>query len=86
MSVKYLKSIFEDGIVYFKISRIKDASSEYLYDGLEVMYQEEEKNLWEIDEYELTETDLEEMYEDGFCDIDELEFTEAYAKASKFLS
>ncbi len=86
MDVKYLKSIFEDGVVYFKISPIKEASSEYKYEGLEVMYQEEEKNLWEIDEYELTDEDLEEMYEDGFCDIDEPEFTEVYNMASQFLS
>lgn len=86
MEVKYLKSVFEDGIVYFKITPLKAPSSEYVYEGLELIYEEEEGNSWEIDEYELTEEDLDEMYEDEFCDIEEAEFIEAHNKALQFLS
>lgn len=81
-----MKSIFEDGIVYFKITPIKNPGSDYIYEGLELIYEEEEEISWEIDEYELTEEDLNEMYEDEFCDIEASEFNEAHNKASEFLS
>jgi hypothetical protein len=80
----FLKSIFEDGIVYFKIKPIENPSNDYIYEGLEIIYEEEDK-VWEIDEYELTAEDLKEMYEDDFCDIEEKEFQEAYKKAEDFL-
>lgn len=86
MEAKYLKSVFEDGIVYFKITPIENPTSEYIYEGLELIYEEEDGTSWEIDEYELTEEDLDEMYADEFCDIEEKEFTEAYNKALQFLS
>lgn len=80
METIYLKSIFEDGIVYFKIKSIA-TTSEFIYEGLEVIYEEDE--LWEIDEYELTQEDLEEMYEDGFFDIEAEEFEQALEEARK---
>ncbi len=80
MNIIYLKSIFEDGVVYFKIKPIANAS-EYIYEGLEVI--SEDDGLWEIDEYELTQEDLAEMYEDGFCDIEAEEFEKALAEAKK---
>ncbi len=80
MNTMYLKSIFEDGIVYFKINSIM-ATSEFIYEGLEVLYEEE--GLWEIDEYELTQEDLDEMYEDGFFNIEAEEFEQALGEAKK---
>ena len=82
MNIIYLKSIFEDGTVYFKIKSITGAS-DYIYEGLEVIYEEE--GSWEIDEYELTQEDLTEMYEDGFCDIEAEEFEQALKEAKKRL-
>lgn len=82
MNTLYLKSIFEDGIVYFKINSIA-ASNEYIYEGLEVLYEEE--GLWEIDEYELTQEDLDEMYEDGFCNIEAEEFEQAFREAKQHI-
>lgn len=80
MGTMYLKSIFEDGTVYFRINS-KEADDAYIYEGLELI--QEEENGWEIDEYELTEDDLQEMYEDGFCDIEESEFILALDEAQK---
>lgn len=57
------------------------ATNEYVYEGLEVLYEEE--GLWEIDEYELKQEDLAEMYEDGFCKIEAEEFEEALREAKK---
>lgn len=82
MNTIYLKSIFEDGIVYFKIKSTASAN-EFIYEGLEVLYEEE--GLWEIDEYELTQEDLTEMYEDGFCDIEAQEFEGALKEAQKHI-
>lgn len=79
----FLKCVFDDGTVYFKLVTIADPEDEYIYEGLEVIY--EPDNHWETDEYELTEEDLSEMYEDGFCDIDKREFDEVYAEAKKHL-
>lgn len=77
----FIKSEYEDGTVYFKLKPITDPKDEYIYEGLEVM--QEEGNHWEIDEYELTEEDLEEMYEDGFCNIEAKEFEVAYQTAQR---
>lgn len=77
----YLKCEFEDGTVYFKVSRIADPPDEYIYDALEVIC--EDDNHWETDEYELTSADLSEMREDGFCEIEEKEFDKAYTAARK---
>jgi hypothetical protein len=85
METIFLKSIFEDGIVYFKIQSLENPTNDYIYEGLELIFEEEDQT-WEIDEYELTSEDLAEMYEDDFCDIEEAEFTEAYKKAEDFLS
>lgn len=85
METIFLKSIFEDGIVYFKIKPIENPTNDYIYEGLELIFEEEDQT-WEIDEYELTSEDLAEMYEDDFCDIEEKEFTEAHKKAEDFLS
>lgn len=81
MKELFIKSEYEDGTVYFKLKPIADPTDEYIYEGLEVML--EEGNHWEIDEYELTEEDLEEMYDDGFCNIEAKEFEQAYQTAKK---
>lgn len=83
METLYLKSIFEDGVVYFKINTQKSDDA-YVYEGLELI--QEEENGWEIDEYELTEDDLQEMYEDGFYDIEESEFSQALDEARRHIS
>ena len=80
MEPLYIKSVFEDGIVYFKILAIDNPDDEYVYEGFELINEDDH---WEIDEYELTSEDLQEMYEDGFCDIEESEFVEALAVAKK---
>ena len=85
MKTIFLKSIFEDGIVYFQIKQLENPTNDYMYEGLELIFEEEDQT-WEIDEYELTADDLSEMYEDDFCDIEENEFREAYKKAESFLS
>lgn len=85
MKTIFLKSIFEDGIVYFQIKSLENPTNDYIYEGLELIFEEEDQT-WEIDEYELTADDLSEMYEDDFCDIEEIEFREAYKKAESFLS
>lgn len=81
METLFLKSIFEDGIVYFKINLIENPDDDYIYVGEEII--QEEGNHWEIDEYELTEEDLQEMYEDGFCEIEGTEFSTAMEEAKK---
>lgn len=75
----YLKCIFEDGLVYFKISVIDNAVDEYLFEGTELIY---EKDSWNIDLYDLTQEDIEEMYEDDFCNISKEEYEEAFLKAN----
>ncbi len=74
MNPLYLKNEYEDGTVYFKIDRIDNADDEYIYDGVEIMVEEE---LITMDEYELTEEDLQEMYDDGFEVVPKDEFEEA---------
>lgn len=81
MNSLYLKCLFEDGTVYFKLDAIKNPSDNYIYEGVEVIH--EADNHWETDVYELTEEDLNEMYDDGFCDIEKEEFEEAYSNAKK---
>jgi hypothetical protein len=71
MNTLFLKNEYEDGIVYFKIDRIQNPEDEYIYDGIEIMI---EDDLITKDEYELTEEDLQEMYDDGFEVIPQAEF------------
>lgn len=75
----YLKCIFEDGLVYFKITLHKHPLDKYIYEGTELIY---ENDSWSIDLYDLSQNDIEEMYEDDFCTIDKEEFEEAYLKAN----
>lgn len=75
----FLKCVFEDGLVYFKISVIDNAEDEYIYEGTELMF---ENDSWSIDLYDLTQDDIEEMYEDDFCNISKDEFEEAFLKAN----
>lgn len=75
----YLKCIFEDGLVYFKISVVDNADDEYIFEGTELIF---EKNSWAIDFYDLTREDIEEMYEDNFCNISKEEYDEAFLKAN----
>lgn len=75
----YLKCIFEDGLVYFKISTIENPEDEYIFEGTELIF---EDNSWSIDVYELTQEDIEEMYKDDFCNIDKEEYEEAFIKAN----
>lgn len=75
----FLKCIFQDGLVYFKISEVDHPDDEYIYEGTELIY---ENNSWSIDLYDLTQEDIEEMYEDDFCNISKEEFEEAYVKAN----
>jgi hypothetical protein len=74
MLTKYLKCDFEDGVVFFKITPIDNPEDEYIYEGLELI---QENGAWEGDIYELTEADLDEMYEDGFENIDQEDFQNA---------
>lgn len=74
----YLKGEFEDGIVYFRIDQQLEAEDEYIYEGTELILEE---GSWELDFYELTEEDLQEMYEEGFCKIEGVEFDEALLKS-----
>ncbi len=76
--VTYLKCEFEDGLVYFKIDKKDEPDEDYIYEGTELILEGEN---WELDYYELTASDLEEMYEDGFCEIEGLEFDEAMLKS-----
>ncbi len=71
MNTLFLKNEYEDGIVFFKIDRIQNPEDEYIYDGIEIMI---EDDLITKDEYELTEEDLQEMYDDGFEVIPQAEF------------
>ncbi len=75
----FLKCIFEDGLVYFKISVIENAEDEYIYEGIELIYEAES---WSIDQYDLTQEDIEEMYKDDFCNISKEEYEEAFLKAN----
>lgn len=81
MESKYLKCEFEDGIVFFKINRLENPEDEYIYEGLELLMEDDEENKWEKDFYELTEEDLQEMYVDGFYDISKEEFEAAVAES-----
>jgi hypothetical protein len=63
MNTLYLKNEYEDGTVFFKIDRLPNPEDEYIYEGTEIMI---EDDLITKDEYELTEDDLQEMYDDGF--------------------
>ncbi len=74
MKTLFLKNEFEDGIVYFKIDRIENPEDEYIYEGTEIMIEED---LITKDEYELTEEDLQEMYDDGFELILQSEYDKA---------
>lgn len=74
MKTFYLKNEYEDGLVYFKIETINDPEDEYIYDGTEIMIEED---LITKDEYELTEEDLQEMYDDGFEIIPAAEYEKA---------
>jgi hypothetical protein len=74
MNTLYLKNEYEDGTVFFKIDRLPSPTDEYIYEGTEIMIEEE---LITKDEYELTEDDLQEMYDDGFEVIPKNEFEEA---------
>lgn len=74
MNTLYLKNEYEDGTVFFKIDRLPNPADEYIYDGTEIMI---EDDLITKDEYELTEDDLQEMYDDGFEVIPKNEFEEA---------
>ncbi|MDQ3535597.1 MAG: hypothetical protein M3421_08230 [Bacteroidota bacterium] len=75
----YLKCIFEDGLVYFKVSKYDHADDEYIYEGTELIYENE---AWNIDHYDLTQEDIEEMYKDDFCNIGKEEYEEAFVKAN----
>jgi len=74
MNTLYLKNEYEDGTVFFKIDRLPDPEDEYIYEGTEIMIEED---LITKDEYELTEDDLQEMYDDGFEVVPKAEFEEA---------
>jgi hypothetical protein len=74
MNTLYLKNEYEDGTVFFKIDRLPNPTDEYIYEGTEIMIEED---LITKDEYELTEDDLQEMYDDGFEVIPKNEFEEA---------
>lgn len=74
MNVFYLKNEYEDGEVYFKVDRITDPLDEYIYDATEIMIEGETITQ---DEYELTEDDLQEMYDDGFEQIPATEYEQA---------
>ena len=74
MNTLYLKNEYEDGTVFFKIDRLPNPEDEYIYEGTEIMIEED---LITKDEYELTEDDLQEMYDDGFEVISKNEFEEA---------
>lgn len=75
----YLKCIFEDGLVYFKITILENPQDDYAYEGTELIF---EDSTWSIDYYDLTPDDIEEMYEDDFCNISKEEFDEALTKAN----
>ncbi|MDQ3393260.1 MAG: hypothetical protein M3512_03985 [Bacteroidota bacterium] len=75
----YLKCIFEDGLVYFKINHRDQAEDEYIFEGTELIYEE---GFWTIDLYDLAQEDIEEMYKDDFCNITKEEFEEAELKAN----
>ena len=78
----YLKCIFEDGLVYFKITNLENPQDEYIYEGTELIF---EDNTWNIDYYELTHDDIQEMYEDDFCNISKDEFEDVFMKANLIL-
>ncbi|QHT67184.1 hypothetical protein GXP67_11280 [Rhodocytophaga rosea] len=74
MQTFYLKNEYEDGTVFFKIEKIQNPEDEYIYDGTEIMIEEDTISK---DEYELTEEDLQEMYDDGFEVVPAAEYEEA---------
>jgi hypothetical protein len=74
MKTFYLKNEYEDGTVFFKIEKMENPEDEYIYDATEIMIEEE---MITKDEYELTEEDLQEMYEDGFEIMPAGEYEEA---------
>jgi hypothetical protein len=74
MQTFYLKNEYEDGTVFFKIEKIQDPEDEYIYNGTEIMIEEDTISK---DEYELTEEDLQEMYDDGFEIVPAAEYEEA---------
>ena len=74
MKTFYLKNEYEDGTVFFKIEKMANPEDEYVYDATEIMIEED---MITKDEYELTEEDLQEMYDDGFEIIPAGEYDEA---------
>ena len=70
----YLKCLYEDGVVYCKISPIEEPEDEYVFRGVELA---QDRGRWESDTFELTDEELEEMYEDGFQEVERKEFEEA---------
>ncbi len=78
---RYLYCQFEDGSVYAKVDALAEPDEDYRYESVELVHYEQESR-WELDEpSELTEEDLEEMLEDGFCDITAQEFEEAVGRS-----
>lgn len=74
MKTFYLKNEYEDGTVFFKIEKMVNPEDEYIYDATEIMIEED---MITKDEYELTEEDLQEMYNDGFEIVPVGEYEEA---------
>jgi hypothetical protein len=74
----YLKNEYEDGKVYFKLERLPEANDEYVYEGTEIMIEDDTVTR---DVYELTEDDVQEMYKDGFEDISASEFEKAASRS-----
>ncbi|SDK70441.1 hypothetical protein SAMN05421823_103333 [Catalinimonas alkaloidigena] len=73
MQSLYLKCIYEDGLVYCKIDPIDDAEDDYVFRGIELAL---ENGTWEKDTFELTEDELDEMYDDGFHEVERKEYEE----------
>jgi hypothetical protein len=80
METKYLMCEFEDGIVYYRVEKIANPEDEFIYEGVELMKEEGDED-WQLDIYELTDEDMQEMYEDGFCDISQAEFDKVLAES-----
>ncbi|MCU0353285.1 MAG: hypothetical protein MUD08_06025 [Cytophagales bacterium] len=79
MSTIYLKKQFKDGMVYYKIDPIANPEDEYVYDGVEIAVGTTDETSGR-DEFELTDEDLKEMYDDGFAEIPAAEFEKVEAE------
>jgi hypothetical protein len=74
MATLYLKNTYPEWAVFYKLDRLPEPSDEYVYEGVEIVI---EDDMITKEEYEFTEEDLQEMYRDGFQNITAEEYLKA---------